>query len=339
MQRVAISGLSRIGRNLFRVLHAHPQFEIAAFADAADPEALAYLLEFDTLLGRFPGKIELDGGVLRVDGTTVPLVASDDPASIPWRNFGVDALLEATPRAQTRAQLEACVANGAGRVVLCSPPAEPPDATIVLGCNDSAIRREHRIISNGSATAHAAGPVLKVLLREFGVRRAFLTTIHAYTDQQRLADVPADDYRLGRAAGENLIPQPTNAAELLAGLLPELAGRLTAATITAPVPNGSGADLVCWHEREVSADAISAALGRAAAGELAGILGCETAPIVSTDVLGSTLSGTYDVGATMVIGGRVSKTLTWFDNGWGYAHRAVELLARYAALDAAGGAP
>lgn len=344
MHRVAIVGLSRIGRNLFRILRARPEFEIAALADAADPDALAYLLRFDTLLGRFPGTIARQGERLEVDGHAIPLLRSDDPGKLPWRDFGVDTVIDATPRRQSRAELEACLDHGAGRVLLCSPPAEPPDATIVLGVNDDAIRREQRIVSNGSATAHAIGPVLKVLLAEFGIERAFLTTVHAYTDQQRLADVPADDYRHGRAAGENLIPQPTNAAELLIELLPALRGRLTAAVITAPVPNGSGADLVCWHQREVSKDSIREALGRAAGAELADILGVEREPIVSSDVLGSPLSGTFDSAATMVIGGRVSKTLTWFDNGWGYAQRAVELLRRYvvldaAVLDAAGGAP
>ena len=344
MHRVAIVGLSRIGRNLFRILRVRPEFEIVALADAADPDALAYLLRFDTLLGRFPGTIARQGDQLSVDGTGIPLLRSDDPGKIPWRDFGVDTVIDATPLPQSRAELERCLENGARRVLLCSPPAEPPDVTIVLGVNDDAIRREHRIVSNASATAHAVGPLLKVLLAEFGVRRAFLTTIHAYTDQQRLADVPADDYRRGRAAGENLIPQPTNAAELLTELLPALHGRLTASTITAPVPNGSGADLVCWHEREVSADAIRDVVERAAAAELAGILGVEREPIVSSDVIGSPYSGTFDAGATMVIGGRVAKTLTWFDNGWGYAQRAVELLRRYVVLDAtvldaAGGAP
>jgi glyceraldehyde 3-phosphate dehydrogenase len=220
---------------------------------------------------------------------------------------------------------------------VCSPSDELTDATIVVGVNDKRLAAEHRIVSAGSVTANCAAPVLKVLAAEFGIERAFLTSVHAYSNQLRLADVPTDDMRSGRAAAENIIPQPTNADELIAALLPELAGRISGLAINVPVPNGSLVDLTCWHPREVTAEAINAALRSAAEQSLYGILAYETEPIVSSDILHSTYSGTFDSLSTMVVGGRVSKTLTFFDNGWGYCHRVIDLLRRlstFAAGDA-----
>ncbi len=334
--RIGIMGLGRIGRNLLRILHRSEDVEIAAISDVAPPEALAYLIKFDTLLGRFPAPVALENGHLRVAGRPIRMLAAEHPGEARWGELGIDAVVESTSRQRTRAELERHLEAGAGRVLLCAPPVDPPDLTVVVGVNDHLLRREHRIVSNASCTAHAAAPVAKILHQAFGIERAFLTSVHAYTNQQRLADVPAEDMRRGRAAAENIIPQETNAAEMLMELLPELRGRVTGLAINVPVPNGSVVDLVSWHARDVSAEAINGALRAAAESDAwRGILGYEEEPIVSSDVLHSTYSGTFDAQATMVIGKRVSKTLSWFDNGWGYAHRAVDLLRRFAELDAA----
>lgn len=326
--RVGLVGCGRIGRNLVRIFNRQSGLELAAIVDRAEPEAIEYLLRFDTLLGRLPVPLERRDGVLEIDGRSVALLAPPATGAPDWRALGVDVVIEASESLVSRAAMEAHLAAGAARVLLCSPPIEPPDATIVVGVNDATLEPSHRIVSAGSVTANCAAPVLSVLDRAFGVERVFLTAVHAYSNQLKLADVPADDMRSGRAAAENIIPQPTNADELLAELLPHLAGRISGLAMNVPVANGSIVDLACWHSREVSAEEINAALARAAEGSLYGVLAYETEPIVSSDILRSTYSGTFDSLSTMVIGKRVSKTLTFYDNGWGYCHRVVDLLRR-----------
>jgi glyceraldehyde 3-phosphate dehydrogenase len=329
---IGLMGLGRIGRNLFRVLYKNDDLRLRAVSDVADAAGLAYLLRFDTILGRFPEPVSLEGGNLQVAGRQVRMLTEPkgSQAVPPWGDLGVDVVVEATARHRTRADLERHFAAGAKRVILCSPPAEPADATIIFGVNEDQLTPEHRVVSAASPTAIAAGPVLKILAAAFGIERAFLSTVHAFTNQQRLADVPADDPRQGRAAGENIIPQETHAAGLLMELLPDLAGKLTGHSLNVPVANGSVVDLVCWHREAVTVEAVNQAVRAAAAGDgLKGILGYETEPIVSSDILLSADSGTYDSLATMALGRNVSKTLTWFDNGWGYAHRVVDLLDRF----------
>jgi glyceraldehyde 3-phosphate dehydrogenase len=339
--RVGLVGCGRIGRNLVRILTRQSGLELAAIVDASDPAAIEYLLKFDTLLGRFPAPVELRGGEsgpheLEIDGRAVALLAPPESGAPDWSALGVDIVIEASERLVKRSTAEAHLAAGAERVLLCSPPVEPPDATIVIGVNDAFLNRSHRIVSAGSVTANCAAPVLGVLDRAFGIERVFLTTIHAYSNQLRLSDVPSDDMRSGRAAAENIIPQPTNADELLAELLPHLAGRISGLAMNVPVANGSIVDLACWHAREVSVQEINAAIARAVEGPLYGVLEYEDEPIVSSDILHSSFSGTFDSLSTMVIGKRVSKTLTFYDNGWGYAHRVVDLLRRLRQLDAPG---
>ncbi|MEO7795349.1 MAG: type I glyceraldehyde-3-phosphate dehydrogenase [Thermoanaerobaculia bacterium] len=339
---VGLVGCGRIGRNLVRLLAGSSLgrssgIELVAIADRTDPETLEYLLRFDTLLGRFPAPISRREGVLEIDGREIALVSPGAPANangIDWKALGVDIVIEATETQQTRPALEAHLANGAAGVLVCSPSDGLTDATIVIGVNEQTLSAGHRIVSAGSVTANCAAPVLKVLAGEFGIERAFLTSVHAYSNQLRLADVPADDMRSGRAAAENIIPQPTNADELIAALVPELAGRISGLAINVPVPNGSLVDLTCWHPREVTVEAINAALRSAAEQSLHGILAYETEPIVSSDILHSIYSGTFDSLSTMVVGGRVSKTLTFFDNGWGYCHRVIDLLRRLSTLGA-----
>ncbi len=329
---IGLLGCGRVGRNLIRILSRSADVAVAAVVDPSEAEQIEYLLKFDTLLGRFPEPLELDGDELVIGPRRVALFAGANAAAPDWRALGVDVVVFATGRPVTREQIDAEIARGAARVVLCSPPAEPADATLVFGVNEESLSPEHRVVSVGSVTAVCVAPVLKVLERAFGVERAFLTTVHAYGTRLALADAPADDPRSGRAAAENIIPQQTNADELIAELMPGLAGRVSGMAMNVPVPNGSVVDLTCWHPGEVTVEAINAAVRAAAEGPLYGLIHYETEPIVSSDILESPFSGTFDSLSTMVVGGRVSKTLTFYDNAWGYAHRVVDLLRRLAAF-------
>lgn len=336
--RIGLMGLGRIGRNIFRILYNSDDVRIEAISDVHDPAGLVYLLRFDTILGRFPDEISAHDGHIYVAGRQIKMMKDEPAGQIPWGDLGVDTVIEATSRFRTRAEMERHLEAGAKRVILCSPAADPPDVTIVAGVNDDDLRPEHRIISNASNTAHCAAPVLKVLDDAFGIRRGFLTTVHAYTNQQRLADVPAEDPRRGRAAAENIIPQESNAAEMVMGLLPQLKGKLTGLAMNVPVANGSVVDMVCWHDRPVTVESINEVVRTAASsGRWRGILEYEDDPIVSSDIIRSESSSTFDSLATMVLGDKVSKTLAWFDNGWGYAHRVVDMIRRLEQMDQSSG--
>jgi glyceraldehyde 3-phosphate dehydrogenase len=334
---VALFGFGRTGRNLFRILHGRDDLRVAAIADPADPEALAYLLRFDTLLGRFPEPVAVRDGMLEAGARRVRLLTGDAANAMPWKDLSVDTVFEATSRSRTRAEISRHLEAGARRVISLAPPADLPDLLAVPGITTAHLSPDQRIVSNASSTVHATAPILEILEEAFGIRRALFTTVHSYTSAHRLADVPAEDKRRGRAAAENIIPQESRSPAMLESVLPHLAGRLTGYAMNVPVANGSVVDLVCWHEREVSVasvnDAIRAAAGR---GRWSGILQYETEPIVSSDVARSTYSAIFDSLATMVISGKVSKTLTWFDSGYGYAERAVELVERYARIGEAG---
>ena len=326
-------GIGRIGRNLFRILYKRDDIRIVAIDEPANHEAIEYLIRFDTVLGPFPEELRLRDGHLYVRGRQIPMTSFGSPDSIPWNDLGVDIVVEASGRPRGRDELQRHLDNGAKRVILCAPPKDPPDLTVVMGVNDDQLCAEHRIVSNASVTAHCAAPILKILQDAFGIERAFLSTVHAYTNQQQLADVPAKDPRRGRAAAENIIPQETNADEVIHQLLPELQGRLTAKAINVPVPNGSVVDLVCWHEKQVSVTAVNEVVRTAAASQWRRLVHFEDDPIVSTDIVRSPYSSTFDSQATMVLGDRVSKTLAWYDNGWGYAHRVVDLIERMAEIE------
>jgi glyceraldehyde 3-phosphate dehydrogenase len=330
--RIGLMGFGRIGRNLFRILYDRDDIRIAAISDIADHRSLEYLLRFDTILGRFPDEVSVRDGNLYVRGRQIPMLSEREPGDVEWGAFGVDIVIEATARYRSRAQLERHLERGAERVIMCVPPLDAPDITVVMGVNDDQLRHEHRIVSNASCTAHCATPILQILSDAFGIEKAFLTTVHAYTNQQRLADVPTKEKRRGRAAAENIIPQQTNAAAVITELLPQLAGRVEALAMNVPVPNGSVVDIVCWHERPVDRTAINEVLRTAASSRWKGILGYEENPIVSSDIVHSPCSSTFDSLATMVLGDNVSKTLGWFDNGWGYAHRVVDLIKRFGEL-------
>lgn len=331
--RIGLMGFGRIGRHLLRTLYHSNDIEIAAISDIAGAEGLEYLLRFDTIMGRFPDEVSIREGNLYVVGRQIPFLTSKPGEVPPWSELGVEVVIEATAQFRTRAELESHLERGARRVILCAPPLEPPDITVVRGVNDLELTAEHRIVSNASCTAHCAAPILKILHRAFGIERAFLNTVHAYTSQHRLADVPAEDPRRGRAAAQNIIPQETNAAAVIMGLMPELAGRLSGEAMSVPVPNGSVVDLVCWHQKKVTPLAINEVVRTAAASDWREIVDFETEPIVSTDVARSSYSSTFDSRATMVLGDRVSKTLAWYDNSWGYVHRLADLIRHFGDLD------
>ena len=331
--RVGLMGLGRIGRNLLRLLYNKDDIQIAAISDIADHASLEYLLRFDTLLGRFPDEVRIADGHLYVVGKQIPILAGAGPSDVDWGDLGVDYVVEATGQSRTRADFDQYLERGARRVVLCAPPADRPDLTVVMGVNHDRLKPEHRIVSNASCTAHCAAPVLSILNDAFGIRRALFTTVHAYTNQDRLADVPSEDPRRGRAAAENIIPQETSSAEVLMELIPDLRGRITAMAMNVPVPDGSLVDLVCWHDRPVTVTAINEVVRTAALSNWKGILDFEDAPIVSSDILCTGFSSTFDSLATMVLDGKVSKTLAWYDNGFGYASRVVDLIRHFSSMD------
>jgi glyceraldehyde 3-phosphate dehydrogenase len=327
-------GFGRIGRNIFRILHKRDDVRVEAISDIADPKGLEYLLRYDTVLGRFPDEVSVKEGGLLCRGRRTAMLAGKEPGDVPWGDLGVDIVVEATARYRARAEVARHLEAGAKRVILCVPPSDEPDFTVVMGVNDHLLAREHRIVSNSSCTAHCAAPVLKVLHEAFGVRRALFTTVHAYTNQDRLADVPHGDLRRGRAAAENVIPTPTQAVDQLARLLPSLAGRIGGLAVNVPVPDGSLVDLVAWTDRKVEAAAINAAIRAAADGPLRGIVEYQEDPIVSSDVIGNPHSSIFDALSTLTLGDHLLKVVSWYDNGWGYANRVVDVVERFAAMEA-----
>ncbi len=335
--RVGLMGIGRIGRNLFRLLHQDRSIEIVAIDEIADHSTIEYLIRFDSILGPFPDELSIRDGNLFVAGRRIQMTSHGNPGAIDWADLGVDIVVEASAKERSREELEQHLECGAKRVILCAPPKDPPDLTVVMGVNSDQLDYEHRIVSNGSCTAHCAAPIAKILHQAFGIERAFLSSVHAYTNRQRLADVPSEDPRRGRAAAENIIPQTTNAANVITDLIPELDGRITAEAINVPVPNGSVVDLVCWHNDSVSSADINDVVRTASQAQWQGIVKYETSPIVSSDIIRSSYSSTFDSLATMALGERVSKTLSWYDNGWGYTHRVVDLIRRLQTIDARGG--
>ena len=328
-------GFGLLGRSLFRLALNRPEIEVGAVAETADPEMLRYLLRFSTLPWPLDADVALENGNLCVDGSCAGVVHAGNAGEAPWGDLGVTTVVDFRDTLPTRTELEGHLAAGAERVVLCAPPGGELDRTVVVGLNEERIGPSDRIVSAGSFTAHCAGPLLRILDGAFGVEQAFISSVRAYGAGSRLADVPAPELRSGRAAGENIIPAATEAAAELEGVLPELGGELSASAMNVPVSNGSVVDLVCWHRDVVSVASVNEAFAAAAAGEWNGRLRFEREAIVSADTVGSRATCIFDSQATMSLGDHVSKTIAWFDNGWGYLHRLVELLA---VLDSAAGA-
>ena len=326
--RVGINGFGRIGRSVFRVLNNRDDIEIVAINDIFDKEALTYLLKYDTVMGRFPGEISLDSDILHAGNQKVKLIAEREPAELPWGELGVDVVIESTGIFRMRSQLESHLEAGAKKVILTVPAKDDIDYTIVLGVNHDGLKPEHRIVSNASCTTNCLAPMAKVLNDNFGIELGVINTIHAYTNDQRLADVPHSDWRRSRAAAENVIPTTTGAARAVGVVLPELNGKLDGIAMRVPVPDGSVVDFNVRIKNDATIDQINDAVRSASdSGPLKGILEYSTLPIVSTDIIGNSHSSIFDAPFTRVIGGNYIKTLNWYDNEWGYSNRVVDLVS------------
>jgi glyceraldehyde 3-phosphate dehydrogenase len=329
--KVGINGFGRIGRNVFRAAQAAgADIEFVAVNDLTDTGTLANLLKYDSILGRFPGDVASDQGSISIDGKEMKVLSERDPAALPWGDLGVDVVIESTGFFTARADAAKHLDAGAKKVII-SAPAKEPDVTVALGVNfDSAYDpAAHDIISNASCTTNCLAPLAKVLHEAFGIEQGLMTTIHAYTADQRLQDMPHSDPRRSRAAALNLIPTTTGAAKAVGLVLPELNGKLNGFSMRAPVPVGSAVDLVFTTPEPLDVDQINAALKAAAEGPMKGILAYTEDPIVSTDIVGDPHSSIVDAGGTMVIGdGRMAKVISWYDNEWGYSNRCVELAGK-----------
>jgi glyceraldehyde 3-phosphate dehydrogenase len=331
--RVGINGFGRIGRSVFRILSDRADVEVAVINDLFDNDHLAYLLKYDTVMRVFPKDVTTDAESMTVAGRRVVMTSEKDPARIPWGAHRVDVVVEATGRLLTREALEKHLAAGARRVILTVPAKDEIDATIVMGVNDGTLVPEHRIVSNASCTTNCLAPIAKILDESFGIEEGFMTTVHAYTNDQRLADVPHKDLRRSRAAAENIIPTTTGAARAVGKVLPELAGRLDGIAMRVPVPDGSTVDLVAELDRSATVEEVNDAVREAASTfPLAGILAYCDQPIVSSDIIQDSHSATFDALCTRVLDGKYVKTIAWYDNEWGYSCRVVDLIGKLAAL-------
>ncbi len=327
--KVAINGFGRIGRSVFRILEEAEGVDVVVINDLFDHDALRYLLNYDTVMGNFGKALVLEGDHLVTPKGRVAMISERDPAALPWGDMGVDAVVEATGVFRSRQQLQAHLDAGAKRVLLTVPAKDEIDYTVVLGVNDEGLSVEHRIISNASCTTNCLAPMAKVLHEAFGIQEGVIDTVHAYTNDQRLADVPHSDWRRSRAAAENIIPTSTGAAKAVGQVLPELQGRLHGIAARVPVADGSVVDLFVTLAGKVTIDDVHAAVREASESDaLRGILHYSELPIVSSDIIGNSHSSIYDAAFTSVSGGKYLRTLNWYDNEWGYSSRVCDLLQR-----------
>ncbi|MFN2617612.1 MAG: type I glyceraldehyde-3-phosphate dehydrogenase [Thermoleophilaceae bacterium] len=328
--RAGINGFGRIGRNVFRAAHARgADVDWVGVNDITDTETLAHLLKHDSVLGPFPGQVEASEGGIAIDGRELRVFAERDPAALPWGDVGAEVVIESTGLFTDRESAAKHLDAGARKVII-SAPATSPDVTLALGVNDDAYDpAEHHVISNASCTTNCLAPVAKVLHDAVGIQHGVMTTIHAYTADQRLHDAPHKDLRRARAAAANLVPTSTGAAKAIGLVIPELDGRLNGIAVRAPVITGSVVDLVCSVERPTSVEEVNQAFAeRADSGPLEGILQYSEEPLVSTDIISSPYSSVFDSELTMVIDERLVKLVAWYDNEWGYSNRVVELAQR-----------
>jgi len=332
--KVAINGFGRIGRAVFRIIAERKDtpIEVVAINDLADDDVLAYLLSYDSVMGPFEQEVTVSDGVMTVGKHEVRMLYVKDPAALPWKELDIDVVVESTGIFRTRETLQKHVDAGAKRVILTVPADDEIDETVVLGVNDDRLSADDVIVSNASCTTNCLAPLAKVLDEAFGVKRGLMTTVHAYTNDQRLADVPHKDLRRSRAATENIIPTTTGAAKAVGKVYPKLDGLLHGMAMRVPVPDGSTVDLVVELERDVSVEEVNAAVKAAAEGALLGVLQYTDDPIVSTDIIGNPHSSIFDSAGTQVLGGNLVKVLAWYDNEWGYSNRVVDLIERLGEL-------
>ncbi|MCP4550472.1 MAG: type I glyceraldehyde-3-phosphate dehydrogenase [Bacteroidetes bacterium] len=333
--KIAINGFGRIGRSVFRILNFREDVEIVAVNDLFDNEVLAYLLKYDTVMQGFGQDISLKDNYLITPHEKVKMLSIKDPTKLPWGNLGVDIVVEATGIFRTKEQLKMHLNAGAKRVILTVPAKDEIDYTIVIGVNDDGLKPEHKIISNASCTTNCLAPMVKVINDAFGIAEGLMTTTHAYTNDQRLADVPHVDWRRGRAAAENIILTTTGAAKAVGKVIPELNGKLDGMASRVPVPDGSVVDLVLEVEKDVTVEDINAAVRIASKSKsMKNILLYAEEKYVSSDIVGNSYSSIYDPEYTHVLGKRIVKTLNWYDNEWGYSNRVVDLIGFLMEFDA-----
>jgi glyceraldehyde 3-phosphate dehydrogenase len=324
---VGINGFGRIGRLVFRAACEQGGIEVKAINDLTDAQTLAHLLKFDSTHGRFNGEVGVDGDDLIVNGKRIRIIAERDPAKLPWGNIGADLVLESTGLFSERAQAEAHIQAGAKKVVI-SQPAKGEDLTVVLGVNDQEIDSGHTILSNASCTTNCLAPMAKVLHEHFGIVKGMMNTIHSYTNDQRILDLPHKDLRRARSAAVSMIPTTTGAAAAVGKVLPDLAGKLDGLSVRVPTPDGSLTDFTAILEKDVTVDDINMAFKESAENSLQGILEYSEDPLVLADIIGNPHSCVFDAQSTNVVEGNMVKILGWYDNEWGYSNRCVDLLKR-----------
>lgn len=332
--KIAINGFGRIGRTITRLAKLRGHFDLVAVNDIASPEALLYAFEYDSIHRRYPGSVALHEGTMNIDGDPFLLLSERDPAKLPWKDLGVDYVIESTGVFRKLDQIEKHLEAGAKRVILTVPCKDPLEATVVMGVNDHVVNADARIISNASCTTNCAAPLALLLHEEFGVRRGLLTTVHAYTSDQRLIDAPhPKDLRRSRNAATNIVPTSTGAARAIGQVIPALEGKLDGLAMRVPVADGSVVDLTVELDRDTDVDEINELMRRAALGPMKGILEYSTAPIVSSDIIGNSHSSIFDAPLTQVMGGNLAKLISWYDNEWGYSSRVEDLIVRLAKMD------
>ena len=324
---VGINGFGRIGRLVFRAAEAQGGIDVKAINDLTDAKTLAHLLKYDSTHGRFGGEVEADGDSLVVNGKPIRIIAERDPDKLPWGEIGAEAVLESTGLFSEREQAEAHIKAGAKKVVI-SQPAKGEDLTVVLGVNDDQLKPEHTILSNASCTTNCLAPMAKVLQENFGIVKGMMNTIHSYTNDQRILDLPHKDLRRARSAAVSMIPTTTGAAVAVGKVLPELAGKLDGLSIRVPTPDGSLTDFTAVLERDATVEEINAAFQSAAESSLQGVLEYSEDPLVLADIVGNAHSCIFDALSTNVVEGNMVKILGWYDNEWGYSNRCVDLLKR-----------
>jgi len=323
--KIAINGFGRIGRNVFKIAFERNGIDVVAINDLMDNATMAHLLKYDSIYGVFPHEVKHDENNIIVDGTRIKISAERDPKSLPWKVMGVDLVIESTGVFRARDQVAWHIEAGAKKVILTVPAKDKVDRTIVLGVNDSDLTDDDQILSNASCTTNCLAPISKVLNDSFGISEGLMTTVHAYTNDQVTHDFPHSDLRRARAAALNMIPTTTGAAKAIGLVIPELDGKLNGVAIRIPIPTGSIVDLSVRLEKKPSEDDINAAMEKAAAGSMKGILEYCTDPIVSSDIRGNSHSSIFDSLSTMKIGSDLYKVFSWYDNEWGYSNRVVDL--------------
>jgi len=332
--KVAINGFGRIGRLVFRIINEREGIEVLQVNDITDAKTLAHLLKYDSVHGIYKKDVKAEGDAIIVDGKKIKVSAERDPEALPWKELGIDVVVESTGVFRTRETVAKHLKAGAKKVVLTVPAKDEIDATIVLGVNDEMLKAEHEIVSNASCTTNCLAPISKVLNDSFGIKRAFMTTTHAFTNDQRILDLPHKDLRRARAAAVSIIPTTTGAAKAIGKVIPELNGKLDGFAMRVPVPDGSIVDLIAELEQDVTVEDINSAMKKAAEGPMKGILEYTEDPVVSVDIVGNNHSSIFDSLSTMVMGGKGNfvKVVSWYDNEWGYSNRVVDLLEKVASL-------